>query len=76
MIRENIVRFLSLSNRGCAAQRIYIPKSHIRGKVLDTDFARHRGSRLAAPHDAELRLVSLIQHIENVSGSQLSVDAL
>jgi hypothetical protein len=67
---------LALAGGGCAAQRIDVPKSGVSGKIFDSNFTGHFGSRLAAPHDAELRFGAEVKNIHYVSRLQVSVYAL
>src|SRR4029077_10471087 len=67
---------LTLAHRGRTAQRVDIPKSGLDRKILDSDFAGHFGSGLAAPHNAELRFGAQVQNVDNVARLEVSVHAL
>ena len=67
---------LPLTYSGGTALRIYVPEHRPSGEVLDPDFAGHFGSRLPAPHDAELTSRALVKNVDGISRLQLSVNAL
>jgi len=67
---------LDLSRGGGGLQRIDFPELDIAAEIFYADFALHLGSGFAQPHDAELRLGSLIAEIDDVAGFKFRVDAL